>query len=431
MNHLPYLQGFSVKNNEWFVEDVSLSSVAEQFGTPCYVYSHHALTRAFMAYEAACLRPDGSRRARVHFAMKSNSNLAILDVFAKLGAGFDLVSGGELERVIAAGANPHLCVFSGVGKSIAEITRALEVGVKCFNVESIPELDRINYVAQHLNRIAPISLRVNPDVDAKTHPYISTGLKDNKFGVAYESVLSTYEAAKTMTHCKIIGIDCHIGSQILDIQPFLDALDRILLLIAELSKRSIHIEHLDLGGGLGIDYEGEVTPDITEFANTLLNHIEHKGFGYLDVIFEPGRSLVGNAGVLMTAVEYLKPTSSKNFCIVDAAMNDLMRPAMYEAFHAIVPVKNKLLPTHNYDVVGPVCESGDWLGKNRDLAIESGDLLLILSAGAYGSAMSSHYNTRPKVPEVMVKGHQTFLIRERETPQHLFALERRLPEHLD
>jgi diaminopimelate decarboxylase len=431
MNHLPHLHGFSVKNNEWFVEDVSLSSIAQQFGTPCYVYSHHALTKAFMAYEKACLRPDGSRRARVHFAMKSNSNLAILDVFAKLGAGFDLVSGGELERVIAAGANPHLCVFSGVGKSIAEITRALEVGVKCFNVESIPELDRINLVAQQLNCIAPISLRVNPDVDAKTHPYISTGLKDNKFGVAYESVLSTYETAMKMSHCKIIGIDCHIGSQILDIQPFLDALDRILLLISELAKRQINIQHLDLGGGLGIDYEGESTPDITEFANTLLDHIDHKGFGDLDIIFEPGRSLVGNAGVLMTEVEYLKPTPSKNFCIVNAAMNDLMRPAMYEAYHAIIPVKNKSLPSQIYDVVGPVCESGDWLGKNRELAIEPGDLLLILSAGAYGSAMSSHYNTRPKIPEVMVKGHQTYLIRERETPQQLFALERRLPDRLD
>jgi diaminopimelate decarboxylase len=428
MSHLPQLQGFSVNQNEWFVEDVRLSDIAQKYGTPCYVYSHKALTQAFMAYEKACLRPDGSRRARVHFAMKSNSNLAILDVFAKLGAGFDLVSGGELERVIAAGGNPHLCVFSGVGKSVAEITQALEVGVKCFNVESIPELDRINDIAGKLNKVAPISLRVNPDVDAKTHPYISTGLKDNKFGVAYEAVLSTYEAAKAMRHCKIIGIDCHIGSQILDIQPFLDALDRILLLIKELSQKDIHIQHLDLGGGLGIDYEGETTPNITEFANTLLNHIENKGFGYLDIIFEPGRSLVGNAGVLLTEVEYLKPTPAKNFCIVNAAMNDLMRPAMYEAFHAIVPAKNKSIPSEIYDVVGPVCESGDWLGKDRQLAIEQGDLLLILSAGAYGSSMSSNYNTRPKIPEIMVKGQQSFLIRERETVQHLLALERKLPD---
>ncbi len=428
MSHLPQLHGFSVNQNEWFVEDVRLSDIAQKYGTPCYVYSHKALTQAFMAYEKACLRPDGSRRARVHFAMKSNSNLAILDVFAKLGAGFDLVSGGELERVIAAGGNPHLCVFSGVGKSVAEIRQALEVGVKCFNVESIPELDRINDIAGKLNKVAPISLRVNPDVDAKTHPYISTGLKDNKFGVAYESVLSTYETAKSMGHCKIIGIDCHIGSQILDIQPFLDALDRILLLIKELSQRGIHIQHLDLGGGLGIDYEGETTPNITEFANTLLNHIETKGFGYLDVIFEPGRSLVGNAGVLLTEVEYLKPTPAKNFCIVNAAMNDLMRPAMYEAFHAIVPAQNKPIPSETYDVVGPVCESGDWLGKDRQLAIEQGDLLLILSAGAYGSSMSSNYNTRPKIPEIMVKGQQIFLIRERETVQDILALERKLPD---
>jgi diaminopimelate decarboxylase len=428
MNQLPELSGFHLHNDTWFAENISLLDIANQFGTPCYVYSKKALTQAFMAYESACLRKDGSRRARVHFAMKSNSNLAILDVFAQLGAGFDLVSGGELERVIAAGVNPALCVFSGVGKSVQEITRALEVGVKCFNVESIPELSRINDVAGQLGLVAPISLRVNPDVDAKTHPYISTGLKDNKFGIAYESVLATYAAAKSMPNCNIVGIDCHIGSQILDIQPYLDALDRVLLLIEQLREQGINIHHIDIGGGLGIDYGGDIAPDITLFANTLLDHIEKRGFGFLDVIFEPGRSLVGNAGVLLTRIEYLKPTDAKNFCVVDAAMNDLMRPAMYNAFHSIVPVVNNSLPAQTYDVVGPVCESGDWLGKDRLLCVAPGDVLTILSAGAYGSTMSSNYNTRPRAAEVMVSDTTVHLIRERETVQSLFALEHLLPK---
>lgn len=428
MNQLPELSGFQLHNDTWFAENISLLDIANQFGTPCYVYSKKALTQAFMGYESACLRKDGSRRARVHFAMKSNSNLAILDVFAQLGAGFDLVSGGELERVIAAGVNPALCVFSGVGKSVQEITRALEVGVKCFNIESIPELSRINDVAGQLGLVAPISLRVNPDVDAKTHPYISTGLKDNKFGIAYESVLATYAAAKSMPNCNIVGIDCHIGSQILDIQPYLDALDRVLLLIEQLREQGINIHHIDIGGGLGIDYGGDIAPDITLFANTLLDHIEKRGFGFLDVIFEPGRSLVGNAGVLLTRIEYLKPTDAKNFCVVDAAMNDLMRPAMYNAFHSIVPVVNKSLPAQTYDVVGPVCESGDWLGKDRLLCVAPGDVLTILSAGAYGSTMSSNYNTRPRAAEVMVSDTTVHLIRERETVQSLFALEHLLPK---
>ena len=428
MNSLPNLIGFDLRNQAWFVEDLPLSAIANQFGTPCYVYSHKALCAAFMAYEKACLRPDGTRRARVHFAMKSNSNLAILQLFSQLGAGFDLVSGGELERVVAAGADPALCVFSGVGKSIAEIKRALELGVKCFNVESIPELTRINHIAREMGVIAPISLRVNPDVDAKTHPYISTGLKDNKFGIAYESVLSTYVAAKAMSHCKIIGIDCHIGSQILELQPYLDALDRIFLLIEQLREQGIEIAHLDVGGGLGIDYGGDIAPNITDFANHILQHIENSGFGHLDLIFEPGRSLVGNAGVLLTKIEYLKPTEAKNFCIVDAAMNDLMRPAMYEAFHHIVPVISKPLPNQTYDIVGPVCETGDWLGKNRELAVEQDDLLMIMSAGAYGSSMSSNYNTRARSAEVMVIGGEAFLIRERESIQSLFASEHLLPK---
>jgi diaminopimelate decarboxylase len=338
------------------------------------------------------------------------------------------VSGGELERVIAAGASPSVCVFSGVGKSVSEISQALHVGVKCFNVESIPELTRINDIARQLNLIAPISLRVNPDVDAKTHPYISTGLKDNKFGIAYESVMATYLTAKNMSHCKIIGIDCHIGSQILDIGPYIDALDRIFILIEGLGRHGIQIHHLDIGGGLGIDYGGEDTPNITDFANTLLNHIESKGFGHLEIIFEPGRSLVGNAGLLLTKVEYLKPTEAKNFCIVDAAMNDLMRPAMYEAFHHIEPVLQKSIPSNVYDVVGPVCETGDWLGKNRSLAVAQDDILMILSAGAYGSSMSSNYNTRPRGAEVMVSDHTSYLIRERETIQSLFSGEHLLPK---
>ena len=335
---------------------------------------------------------------------------------------------GVGEGAAAAGATPALCVFSGVGKSVSEIRRALELGVKCFNIESIPELTRINQVASELGKIAPISLRVNPDVDAKTHPYISTGLKDNKFGIAYESVIETYAAAKSMSHCKITGIDCHIGSQILDIQPYMDALDRVFLLITALQKEGIHIQHLDIGGGLGIDYGGDVAPDITQFANTLLNHIEAKGFGHLEVIFEPGRSLVGNAGVLLTTIEYLKPTEAKNFCVVDAAMNDLMRPAMYEAFHHIVPAVEKSIPQETYDVVGPVCETGDWLGKNRPLAVMPGDVLMILSAGAYGSSMSSNYNTRPKAVEVMVSDDQCYVIRDREPISSLFALEHLLPK---
>ena len=428
MSLIPPLAGFSKKNGQWHAEDVSLSTIAEQFGTPTYVYSRKALTDAFKAYDKACIRADGSRRARVHFAMKSNSNLAILDLFARLGAGFDLVSGGELSRVIAAGADPKNAVFSGVGKSREEIAQGLRAKVKCFNVESIPELDRINEVAGELGVKAPISLRVNPDVNANTHPYISTGLKDNKFGIAYEDVIPTYEVAAKMPHCQITGIDCHIGSQITEISPYLDALDRVLALIESLKKLGITISHLDIGGGLGISYADETPPEITAFANTLLDHIEAKGYGHLDVIFEPGRSLVGNAGVLLTKIEYLKPGETKNFCIVDAAMNDLMRPAMYEAYHAIVPLKDRAEITNQvYDVVGPVCESGDWLGKDRALAVAPGDVLGILSAGAYGFAMSSNYNSRGRAAEVMVDGNQTFLIRERETIESLFANEHRLP----
>ena len=424
MNLIPPLTGFSTNHHEWFVEDISLTDIAKEFNTPTYVYSLEALTTAFMAYDKACFRKDGSRRANIHFAMKSNSNLAILDIFNRLGAGFDLVSAGELARVMQIGVNPKKCVFSGVGKSKSEIEYALTLGLKCFNVESIPELYRINQIAGQLGLTANISLRVNPDIDAKTHPYISTGLNDNKFGIAYEDVIPTYMIAQQMPHCKIKGIDCHIGSQITDTQPYIDALNRILGLITELQDLGITFEHLDIGGGLGIVYADESPPHITEFANTLLDHIEAKGFGHLEVIFEPGRSLVGNAGILLTEIEYLKPGETKNFCIVNAAMNDLMRPSMYEAYHAIVAVKSKEnLPVRNYDVVGPVCESGDWLGRDRDLAVEPGDLLAILSAGAYGASMSSNYNSRGRAAEVIVNKAQAHLVRERESIADLFSKE--------
>ena len=417
---------FHFKDGVLHAEEVSLQKLGMALGTPLYVYSRAALATAFNAYKEAI----GTHDVLVCFGMKANSNLAVLKEFARLGSGFDIVSGGELARVLAAGANPAKVVFSGVGKQTWEMQAALNAGVKCFNVESIPELKRLSAVATEMEKTAAVSLRVNPDVDAKTHPYISTGLKDNKFGIAYESVIETYLTAQKMSHCKIIGIDCHIGSQILDIAPYIDALDRVFMLIEDLSKRGIEIHHLDIGGGLGIDYGGDEAPNITDFANTLLNHIESKGFGHLEIIFEPGRSLVGNAGLLLTKVEYLKPTEAKNFCIVDAAMNDLMRPAMYEAFHHIEPILKKSIPQDIYDVVGPVCETGDWLGKNRLLAVEQNDFLMILSAGAYGSSMSSNYNTRPRAAEVMVSDEASYLIRERETVQSLFSGEHLIPKKM-
>jgi diaminopimelate decarboxylase len=404
-----------------------LASLAQQHGTPLYIYSKRAITEAYQAYDRACVDANGQRRARIHFAMKANSNLAILDCLKRLGAGFDLVSGGELARALAIGAEPASLVFAGVGKSAYEITAALQAGVKCINVESIPELQQINRIATELKCRAPISLRVNPDVDAQTHPYISTGLKDNKFGIAYHEVLKTYREAALLSQIDVIGIDCHIGSQITSTAPYLDAVDKVLDLVAQLKKEGIVIHHLDLGGGLGISYGAETPPDITEFTSALLNHVAKRGFAHLDVILEPGRSLVGNAGVLLTRVEYLKPGAEKNFCIVDAAMTELMRPALYEAYHAIVPIQTKALPSQTYDVVGPVCESGDWLGRDRALAIEEGDYLAILSAGAYGFVMSSNYNTRPRPAEIMVDGDKAYVIREREKVNDLFAGERTLP----
>lgn len=425
---LPKLSGFSERNGIWYAEEIPLIDLAKEYGTPLYVYSKKALTESYEAYDKACIDGKGKRRARIHYAMKANSNLAVIDLFKQLGAGFDLVSGGELARALAIGADPKSLVFAGVGKSAPEIAAALKAGVKCINVESIAELHKINRVASDLNLRAPISLRVNPDVDAQTHPYISTGLKGNKFGIAYHEVLKTYREASRLPQIDVVGIDCHIGSQITTTAPYLDALDKVLDLVEHLKREGIVIHHLDLGGGLGISYSNETPPDITEFTNTLLNHVTERGFGHLDVVLEPGRSLVGNAGVLLTTIEYLKPGVEKNFCIVDAAMTELMRPALYEAHHGIVPAQTKQTKSIVYDVVGPVCESGDWLGRDRQLAVEEGDLLAILSAGAYGFVMASNYNTRPKPAEIMVDGKDAFVIRRRESIQELYSTESVLPK---
>ncbi|ALP61784.1 MULTISPECIES: diaminopimelate decarboxylase [Paraburkholderia] len=405
-------------------EGVSAASLAEQFGTPLYVYSRAALSNAWHAYADAC----AGRRATVHVAVKANSNLAVLNLFARMGAGFDIVSGGELARVLAAGGKAENTVFSGVGKSVAEMREGLAAGVKCFNVESIPELDRLNAVAGEMGKKAPVSLRVNPDVDAKTHPYISTGLKSNKFGVAFDEARATYRAAAAMKHLDVVGIDCHIGSQITEVAPYLDAVDKLLELVEQIEADGVKIKHIDVGGGLGITYDDETPPDIGDFVRTLLDRIEARGHGHREVYFEPGRSLVGNAGMLLTRVEFLKPGVEKNFAIVDAAMNDLARPAMYEAYHAIEPVLQRAGDKHVYDVVGPVCESGDWLGRERKLAVEPGDLLAIRSAGAYGFAMSSNYNTRVRAAEVMVDGDKAYVVRKREEVKDLFAGETVLPE---
>lgn len=415
---------FAYRDGTLYAEDVSFTALAERFGTPLYVYSKAALQNTYQAYAKAC---EG-RNAAVHYAIKANSNLAILNVFASLGAGFDIVSTGELQRVIAAGGDPRRTVFSGVGKTADEMRFALKQDVMCFNVESRPELSRLNEVAGSLGKKARVSLRVNPDVDAKTHPYISTGLRGNKFGVAYEEALAAYRDAAALPHIAVTGIDCHIGSQITEISPYLDAIGRILELVEQLEREGIHIEHLDVGGGLGIRYADETPPDISAFATTLLDHIAQRGHGQRKVLFEPGRSLVGNAGVLLTRIEYLKPGETKNFIIADAAMNDLARPAMYEAYHAIAPVTqrgDRTLVT--YDVVGPVCESGDWLGRERALAVAPGDLLAIHSAGAYGFTMSSNYNTRPRAAEVMVAGSKAHEVRAREKITDLFAHEHILP----
>ena len=414
------MTAFTLNHGVLHAESVALADIASRFGTPCYVYSRSTLEAALEEFQQELVGVD----SLVCYAVKANSNLAVLNVFARRGAGFDIVSTGELKRVLAAGADPKKVVFSGVGKTAAEMEFALNTGILCFNVESAPELDRLNEVAGRLGKKAPISLRVNPNVDAKTHPYISTGLKENKFGVAYEEALNLYQHAARLTNLDITGIDCHIGSQLLDPAPFAEALDKILLLIDQLAAADIQLHHIDLGGGLGIRYRDEAAPTVKAYLQPLLQKLEGRG---LKVLLEPGRRLVGNAGLLLTRVEYLKPGEVKNFAIVDAAMNDLARPALYDAWHDIQAVVPRDDATQDWEIVGPICETGDFLGHHRPLALAPGDLLAIMSAGAYGMAMSSNYNTRPRAAEVMVDGGEVHLVRRRETVEELYALESPLP----
>ncbi len=399
------------RDTDLWLEGVRLDDLARAHGTPLFVYSKAAMLSALGAYQ----RGFAGRQATIHYAMKANSSLAILQLFARAGCGFDIVSGGELERVLAAGGQAAKVIFSGVGKTRAEMRRALEAGIGCFNVESESELEVLSEVALACGQIAPVSIRVNPNVDAKTHPYISTGLKGNKFGVAHERTLQTYQRAASLPGLKVVGIDCHIGSQITDGAPYLDAMDRVLELVQAIEAQGIRLQHLDFGGGLGIDYNGDQPPAADALWAQLLARLDARGFGDRHLMVEPGRSLVGNAGVCLTEVLYLKPGEQRNFCIVDAAMNDLPRPAMYQAFHGIEPLQQGASRTTRYDVVGPVCESGDWLGRDRDLAVQPGDRLAVLSAGAYCMSMSSNYNTRGRAAEVLVDGDQAHLIRQRDS----------------
>jgi diaminopimelate decarboxylase len=405
---------FHYQNDTLYAEQVSLAEIATRFGTPCYVYSHAALTDNLRQFTSALQ----GREHLICYAVKANSNLAILNIFARLGAGFDIVSGGELQRVLAAGGDAHKVVFSGVGKTVAEMRMALNADILCFNVESAAELERLNEVSAGMGKIAAISLRVNPDVDAKTHPYISTGLKQNKFGVAYSDALALYRKARSLPHLRITGMDCHIGSQLTETSPFIAAAEKVLALVDALSGEGIHLEHLDLGGGLGIRYNDEAPPAIGEYVAALLAALRGRSE---KLILEPGRVLVGNAGVLLTRVEYLKHGEEKNFAVVDAAMNDLMRPALYDAWHDILPVMRENHVEQRYEVVGPVCETGDFIGHARDLRIAPRSLLAVLSAGAYGMSMSSNYNTRPRAAEVIVDGSVVHLVRERETLSQLYA----------
>ena len=411
---------FNYRDGRLCAEDVPLADIAARHGTPCYVYSRATIERHWRAFDAALAGVEHL----VCYAVKANSNLGVLNVLARLGSGFDIVSVGELERVLRAGGDPDKIVFSGVGKRADELRRALEAGIHCFNVESETELARLNDVAGELGRRAPVSLRVNPDVDAKTHPYISTGLKENKFGVDIAAAPGIYARAARMPHIEIVGVDCHIGSQLTEVTPFVAALERVLSLVDALAAQGITIKHLDIGGGLGITYRDEVPPSPETYASALLQRLRGRG---LKVLMEPGRAIVGNAGVLLTKVEYLKPTAHKNFAIVDAAMNDLLRPALYGAWQDIVPVVPRAGEAVHYDVVGPVCETGDFLGKDRALCIETGDLLAIRSAGAYGFSMSSQYNSRPRVAELMVDGDRVLVVRARETLDELMAGECVLP----
>jgi diaminopimelate decarboxylase len=413
---------FNYKDNILFAEDVDVRDIARTHGTPAYVYSKATLERHWHAFNKALQ----SHKHLICYAVKANSNLGVLSVLARLGSGFDIVSGGELARVIKAGGDPSKVVFSGVAKQPEEIRYALEQGIKCFNVESHPELDRINAVAKAMDVVAPISLRINPDVDAKTHPYISTGLKSNKFGIAADHAIDSYQYANSLSHLKIIGMDCHIGSQLTDLSPFEDALDKLLLLVDQLSSLGITIEHLDLGGGLGVKYQAETPPDLDEYAARLANKIADRPD--LTLILEPGRAIAANAGILITQVEFIKKGEEKHFAIVDAAMNDLIRPALYSAWQAILPVdKSEKAERKTYDIVGPVCETGDFLGKDRELSISPDDLLAVRSAGAYGFVMASNYNSRCKPVEVMVDKNKVFVVRQRETLEDLWRGECSLP----
>ncbi|MGB5305687.1 MAG: diaminopimelate decarboxylase [Gammaproteobacteria bacterium] len=414
---------FTYRNGKLYAEGVDLAAIAAHTGTPCYVYSRATLERHWRVFNDAL----GAHPHLICYAVKANSSLAVLQVLARLGSGFDIVSAGELARVVRAGGDPARTVFSGVGKRADEIQQALEAGIRCFNIESEAELRRLNDIAGRAGRTAPVSLRVNPDVDARTHPYISTGLRDNKFGIDVETALQTYRHAATLPHVRICGIDCHIGSQLTDTTPFVDALDRVLQLVDQLHTAGIELAHIDLGGGLGIQYSSADHPPAPDvYARALLDRMAGRP---QEILLEPGRAIAGNAGILLTRVEYLKHTVHKNFAIVDAAMNDLQRPALYDAWHDIVPVAPRATGTSvTYDVVGPVCETGDFLGKQRDLALAEGDLLAIRSAGAYGFTMSSNYNSRPRAAEVMVDGDRFHIIRARETLEDLYRHEHLLPE---
>ena len=412
---------FNYRENELFAEDIAVQDIVKKYGSPCYIYSRATLERHWHAFDKAF--QDHSHL--ICYAVKANSNIGLLNLLARLGSGFDIVSIGELERVIAAGGDPKKVVFSGIGKREDEILTALKIGIRCFNIEVRDELDRINHLAKLLGVIAPVSFRVNPNVDAKTHPYISTGLKENKFGIDIDQALTEYRRAATMANINIIGIDCHIGSQLTETGPFLDALDKLLELVSALKADNINLHHLDLGGGLGIRYNTETPPKPADYIELILERLGATDF---EILLEPGRAIVGNAGILVTQIEYLKPTPHKNFAIVDAAMNDLMRPSLYSAWQEIIPiVKNSNVPEKLWDIVGPVCETGDFLGKERMLKLAQGDLLAIRSSGAYGFSMSSNYNSRPRAPELMVDGNQVHLIRDRESLVDLWSSEHLLP----
>ncbi len=416
---------FQYRDNQLYAEDSAVKSIVDQFSTPTYIYSRATLEKHWNAFDQAF----NGRPHLICYAVKANSNIAVLNVLARLGSGFDIVSVGELERVLAAGGQPEKIVFSGVGKRHDEIRRALEVGIRCFNVEVSTELDRINDIAGDMGLIAKVSIRVNPDVDAQTHPYISTGLKENKFGLAIETAFEEYQRAHKMPHLQVVGLDCHIGSQLTDVQPFVDALDRVLNLLQRLKATGIEIQHLDLGGGLGIRYRDETPPSPAQYVNALYQKLGELPY---EIILEPGRAIAGNAGILVTKVEYIKATADKNFAIVDAAMNDLMRPALYQAWQEIIAVKlDSSHATRSYDIVGPVCETGDFLGKDRALALAEGDLLAVRSAGAYGYTMGSNYNSRPSAAEVMVDGDQVHLIGARQGVESLWQNEALLPSETE